>query len=145
MFPQEPKTNDDIFGSELCGLPNVLLTPHSGGSTEEAQAGIGEFVPNKLLGYINQGSTYGSVNFPEVTLPPLQNAHRLLHIHANVPGVLSKITGVLARHGINVVGQYLKTSEKIGYVITDIEQTYSDDFIQELKHIEETIRFRMLY
>lgn len=145
VFPHEPKTNDEAFESQLCGLSNVLLTPHIGGSTEEAQAGIGEFVPNKLLAYVNQGSTFGSVNFPEVTLPPLQNAHRLLHIHANVPGVLSKITGVLARHGINVMGQYLKTSEKIGYVITDIERTYSDDFIQELRNIGETIKFRMLY
>ncbi|MFT4033654.1 MAG: phosphoglycerate dehydrogenase [Siphonobacter sp.] len=145
VFPTEPKTNDEIFESELRGLPNVILTPHIGGSTEEAQASIGEFVPNKLLSYVNTGSTYGSVNFPEVTLPPLQGAHRLLHIHANVPGVMFKINGIFARYGVNIVGQYLKTSDKIGYVITDISKTYSREMVQELKEIEETIKFRMLY
>ncbi len=145
VFPQEPKTNDEIFESELRGLPNVILTPHIGGSTEEAQASIGEFVPNKLLGYVNTGSTYGVVNFPEVTLPPLHDAHRLLHIHQNVPGVMSKVNGIFAKYGVNIVGQYLKTSEKIGYVITDVAKNYSKEIVQELKEIEETIKFRMLY
>lgn len=145
VFPHEPKTNQEEFVSELRGLPNVILTPHIGGSTEEAQANIGEFVPGKLLGFINQGNTYGSVNFPEIQLPPLANAHRLLHVHANVPGILAQINGIFARHGVNVVGQYLKTSEHIGYVITDIAKSYSDEIIAELRNVEQTIKFRMLY
>ena len=145
VFPSEPKTNDEAFESELRGLPNVILTPHIGGSTEEAQASIGEFVPNKLLNYVNTGSTFGSVNFPEVTLPPLHDAHRLLHIHANVPGVMSKINGIFAKYNVNITGQYLKTSDKIGYVITDIAKNYSNEMIQELRDIEQTIKFRMLY
>ncbi len=145
VFPHEPKTNHEEFLSELRGLPNVLLTPHIGGSTEEAQANIGEFVPGKLLGFVNQGNTYGSVNFPEIQLPPLAGAHRLLHIHANVPGVLAQINNIFARNGVNVVGQYLKTSEHIGYVITDIAKTYTDEMVTELRNIAQTIKFRMLY
>ena len=145
VFPQEPKTNQEEFRSELRGLPNVILTPHIGGSTEEAQANIGEFVPGKLLGFINQGNTYGSVNFPEIQLPVLAGAHRLLHIHANVPGILAQINGIFARHGVNIAGQYLKTSEHIGYVITDISKIYSDEMVSELRNIDQTIKFRMLY
>lgn len=145
VFPYEPKTNSEPFVNELRGLPNVILTPHIGGSTEEAQENIGVFVPNKLLEFVNKGNTYGSVNFPEIQLPPLQNSHRLLHIHANVPGILAKINGIFAKHGVNITGQYLKTSDKIGYVITDITKDYSDEIIQELRNIEQTIKFRMLY
>lgn len=145
VFPSEPKSNAEEFINELRGLPNVILTPHIGGSTEEAQANIGEFVPNKLLQFINNGSTYGSVNFPELQLPPLEDAHRLLHIHQNVPGILAKINGIFAKYNVNVHGQYLKTTEKIGYVITDISKQYSDEMVQELKTIENTIKFRMLY
>lgn len=145
VFPKEPKTNDEVFESELRGLPNVILSPHIGGSTEEAQENIGYFVPSKLLEYINNGSSYGSVNFPEVQLPKLGDSHRLLHIHANVPGVLAKLNSIFAKHHINITGQYLKTNETIGYVIVDISKNYSEEFIQELKAIEGTIRFRMLY
>ena len=145
VFPVEPKTNDEEFVNELRGLPNVILTPHIGGSTEEAQANIGEFVPAKLLQFINNGSTYGSVNFPELQLPPLEDAHRLLHIHHNVPGILAQINNVFAKYQVNIIGQYLKTTEKTGYVITDVAKEYSEEIVNELKLINDTIKFRMLY
>ncbi len=145
VFPKEPKTNDEAFESPLIGLDNVILSPHIGGSTEEAQENIGYYVPGKLLEYINNGSTYGSVNFPEVQLPKLGDCHRLLHIHANVPGVLAKLNSIFAKHNINISGQHLKTNETIGYVIVDISRNYSEEFIQEIKAVEGTIRFRMLY
>lgn len=145
VFPYEPKTNNEEFINELRGLPNVILTPHIGGSTEEAQESIGMYVPERLLEYMNNGSTTGSVNFPELQLPLLSGSHRLLHIHKNVPGILAKINNIFAKHEININGQYLKTNEKIGYVIMDIDKEYSQEFIQEIKGIEETIRFRMLY
>ncbi len=145
VFPYEPKTNDEEFVNELRGLPNVILTPHIGGSTEEAQANIGEFVPSKLLQFMNNGSTYGSVNFPELQLPPLENAHRLLHIHQNVPGILAQINNVFAKYKVNIIGQYLKTTEKTGYVITDIAKEYAEEIVNELKLIDNTIKFRMLY
>jgi D-3-phosphoglycerate dehydrogenase len=145
VFPYEPKTNDEEFVNELRGLPNVILTPHIGGSTEEAQANIGEFVPAKLLQFMNNGSTYGSVNFPELQLPPLENAHRLLHIHHNVPGILAQINNVFAKYQVNIIGQYLKTTEKTGYVITDVAKEYSEEIVNELKLIDNTIKFRMLY
>lgn len=145
VFPYEPKTNNEEFLNELRGLPNVILTPHIGGSTEEAQANIGNFVPGKLLGYINNGSTYGSVNFPELQLPLLKDSHRLLHIHRNVPGILSQLNLIFAKHHINIKGQYLKTDENIGYVITDIAKDYSDDVVTELREVDNTIKFRLLY
>jgi D-3-phosphoglycerate dehydrogenase len=145
VFPSEPKTNDEEFINELRGLPRVILTPHVGGSTEEAQANIGEFVPSKLLQFMNNGSTYGSVNFPELQLPPLEDAHRLLHIHQNVPGILAKINNVFAKYNVNIKGQYLKTTNEIGYVITDIAKQYADEIVEELKDIDHTIKFRMLY
>jgi D-3-phosphoglycerate dehydrogenase len=145
VFPYEPKSNDEEFINELRGLPRVILTPHVGGSTEEAQANIGEFVPSKLLQFMNNGSTYGSVNFPELQLPPLEDAHRLLHIHQNVPGILAKINNVFAKYNVNIKGQYLKTTNEIGYVITDIAKLYADEIVEELKDIDNTIKFRMLY
>jgi D-3-phosphoglycerate dehydrogenase / 2-oxoglutarate reductase len=145
VFPYEPKTNDEEFMNELRGLPRVILTPHVGGSTEEAQANIGEFVPSKLLQFMNNGSTYGSVNFPELQLPPLEDAHRLLHIHQNVPGILAKINNIFAKYNVNIKGQYLKTTNEIGYVITDIAKLYADEIVAELKEIDNTIKFRMLY
>ncbi len=145
VFPYEPKTNSEPFENELKGIPNVILTPHIGGSTEEAQEGIGTYVPERLLEYMNNGSTTGSVNFPEVQLPLLKDSHRLLNIHKNVPGILAKINNIFAKHQININGQYLKTNEKIGYVIMDISKGYTDEFVQEIKDLEATIRFRMLY
>ena len=145
VFPQEPKSNNEEFLNDLRNLPNVILTPHIGGSTEEAQANIGSYVPGKLLEYINNGSTYGSVNFPEVQLPLLKESHRLLHIHANMPGILAKMNTIFAQYHINIRGQYLKTNETIGYVITDIAKDYADDVVSELKNIDNTIKFRLLY
>ena len=121
------------------------MTPHIGGSTLEAQENIADFVPNKIMDYINTGNTALSVNFPNITLPSLQNAHRLIHIHANKPGVLAKINKVLAEHDANIDGQYLKTNETVGYVITDINKAYDKDLITALKKIEHTIKFRVLY
>lgn len=145
VFPHEPVSNDEEFKSELRGLPNTILTPHIGGSTLEAQENIGNFVPGKMMDYINTGSTSNSVNFPNLTLPILKDAHRLIHIHDNVPGILAKINQILATNGINIVGQYLKTTESIGYVITDINKEYDKDVIKELRSIENTIKFRVLY
>jgi D-3-phosphoglycerate dehydrogenase len=145
VFPQEPVSNNEEFVSALRGLPNTILTPHIGGSTSEAQENIGHFVPTKITDYINTGSTSNSVNFPNLTLPKLENAHRLIHIHENVPGILARINHVLADNGINIVGQYLKTNETIGYVITDINKEYDKQVIKELRKIENTIKFRILY
>ena len=144
VFPHEPKTNQEVFESELRGLPNVLLTPHIGGSTAEAQRNIAEFVPERIMQYINTGNTQQSVNFPNILLPG-QPGHRLIHIHANVPGVLAKINNVLAAHHVNILGQYLKTNELVGYVITDIDKAYDQDVIQALREVEHTIKFRVLY
>lgn len=145
VFPYEPISNAEEFKSELRGLPNTILTPHIGGSTSEAQENIGNFVPNKLMDYINTGSTSNSVNFPNLTLPTLENAHRLIHIHNNVPGILAKINQILAANDINIVGQYLKTNEHIGYVITDINKEYNKEMIKDLRAIDNTIKFRVLY
>ena len=145
VFLNEPKTNHDTFISPLKGLPNTILTPHIGGSTQEAQMNIADYVPNVIMDFINSGSTNHSVNFPQVKLPVLENAHRLMHIHHNEPGILAKIDKVLADHKINIVGQYLKTNDIIGYVITDIEKKYPKDVIKDLKKIDHTIRVRVLY
>jgi len=145
VFPEEPKSNEEEFLSELRGLPNVILTPHVGGSTMEAQENIAEFVPNKIMDYVNSGSTSISANFPNLQLPLLEDAHRLIHIHENVPGILARINQILADHDINIVGQYLKTNESIGYVITDIDKAYDRDIVKALRGIDHTIKFRVLY
>ncbi|MCG8327068.1 MAG: phosphoglycerate dehydrogenase [Chitinophagales bacterium] len=145
VFPKEPKSNDEPFESELMGAKNTILTPHIGGSTMEAQENIGNFVPNKVIQYINTGSTTGSVNFPNVQLQSVRDAHRLLHIHHNVPNVLAKIDNILANHNINILSQYLKTNEHIGYVITDVDQEYNDELLNEMRQIDPTIWFRVLY
>ena len=145
VFPVEPKSNKEPFVSELQKLPNVILTPHIGGSTEEAQRNIGEFVSQKLIGFINRGNTMLSVNFPQLQLPEIRNVHRLIHVHENKPGLLAGINQVLAKHGINIAGQYLQTNADIGYVITDIDKQYDEEVIAELKGIEGTIRLRVLY
>jgi D-3-phosphoglycerate dehydrogenase len=145
VFPDEPRSNDEEFLSDLRNQANVILTPHIGGSTSEAQENIARFVPAKIIDYINSGSTANSVNFPELQLPPVQSAHRLIHIHQNVPGVLATINQALARHNLNVVGQYLKTNEEIGYLILAVDKQYDSEVIEELKNIKHTIRFRVLY
>jgi D-3-phosphoglycerate dehydrogenase len=145
VFPSEPKNNTEPFESELIGLPNTILSPHIGGSTLEAQQNIAQFVPGKIIEYINTGNTYNSVNFPNIQLPFLHDAHRLIHIHLNEPGIMARINKILADYDINIVGQYLKTNEKIGYVITDIDKAYSSKVIEDLKAIDGTIRFRVLY
>lgn len=145
VFPEEPLSNQDEFISELRGAPNMIMTPHIGGSTTEAQENIADFVPTRIMEYINTGSTSNSVNFPNIVLPTLQNAHRFIHIHLNEPGVLAEINQILANHSLNIVGQYLKTNERIGYVITDINKNYDEAVIEDLKKISGTIKFRVLY
>lgn len=145
VFPYEPVNNAEEFINELRGLPNVILTPHIGGSTSEAQQNIANFVPSRIMEYINTGNTYQSVNFPNIQLPELKNAHRLIHIHENVPGVLANINNVLAKNQVNILGQYLKTNERIGYVITDIDKAYEKSVISDLRHVANTIKFRILY
>lgn len=145
VFPSEPKNNKESFESPLKGLPNVILTPHIGGSTEEAQYNIANFVPAKIIEYINTGSSLLSVNFPNIQLPLLEDARRLMHVHENVSGILAQINNIFAKHNINIVGQYLKTNETIGYVITDVNKEYDQEVITELKNIAHTIKFRVLY
>ncbi len=145
VYTNEPKSNNEAFVSELQNLPNVILTPHIGGSTEEAQRNIGEFVSTKIIDFINSGNTSLSVNIPNLQLPELKSAHRFIHIHHNSPGVLANINGMLAKHKINILGQYLKTNESIGYVITDVSKKYDKKVIEELKKTPHTIKFRVLY
>jgi D-3-phosphoglycerate dehydrogenase len=145
VFPTEPKNNKEPFESELRNLPNLILTPHIGGSTQEAQENIAQFVPSHIMDYINTGNTFNSVNFPNVQLPTFTKAHRLLHIHKNFSGVVAEITNALFKHNINIVGQYLKTNETIGYMIIDIDKAYEDEVIADLKAVKNTIKFRTLY
>jgi D-3-phosphoglycerate dehydrogenase len=144
VFPAEPKGNDEEFVSALRGLPNVILTPHIGGSTEEAQQDIGEFVASKLADYVASGATSLSVNLPDIALSAVSGAHRLVHLHQNVPGVLASINRVLAEHGVNVEGQLLRTRDEYGYVLTDIGSEYSEDVLAELRAMPVTIRLRTL-
>jgi D-3-phosphoglycerate dehydrogenase len=145
VFPVEPEKNGDPFQTPLQGLPNVILTPHIGGSTEEAQQNIGEDVSAKLLSYLEKGITLGSHTIPALSLPPQEGAHRILHIHKNVPGVLSNINGELSKHKINIVGQYLKTNDRIGYVVVDVDKQLSSRAAQLLKEVPNTIKVRLLY
>jgi D-3-phosphoglycerate dehydrogenase len=144
VFPEEPRSNGE-FLTELKGLENVILTPHIGGSTEEAQRDIADFVPNKIMDYINSGNTVDAVNFPNIRLPKQNNAHRFLHIHKNVPGIMAKINEVLARYDMNISGQYLSTDNEVGYVISDLDKEYNKDVLKALKKIDNTIKFRVLY
>jgi D-3-phosphoglycerate dehydrogenase / 2-oxoglutarate reductase len=144
VFPKEPRGNGEEFVSELRGLPNVILTPHIGGSTEEAQQDIGEFVSGKLVDFAGGGATAMSVNLPNVALPAVPGTHRLIHLHQNVPGVLAAINRVLADHGVNVEGQLLRTRDELGYVITDIGSQYSDEVLAELRAMDVTIRLRTI-
>ncbi|MCP1317236.1 phosphoglycerate dehydrogenase [Vreelandella lionensis] len=145
VFPVEPKGNDEEFQSPLRGLDNVILTPHIGGSTLEAQENIGIEVSEKLITYSDNGTTVTSVNFPEVALPAHPDKHRLLHIHDNVPGVLSQINRVLSENGINISGQYLQTNDKVGYVVIDVDKAYGPQALEALKQVEHTLKIRVLY
>jgi D-3-phosphoglycerate dehydrogenase len=145
VFPEEPSADGSSFRLPLQGMANVILTPHVGGSTEEAQEHIASFVPDKLLNFVERGSTTLSVNFPNLQLPALERSHRVVHIHRNVPGILAQINRIMAERGINITGQYLKTNAQIGYVITDIGRDYDDRVVRELREIPETIRVRVLY
>jgi D-3-phosphoglycerate dehydrogenase len=126
-------------------LPNVLLTPHIGGSTEEAQQNIGEDVSNKLFQFLEMGVTFGSHTVPELSLPPQEGTHRILHIHRNVPGVLSKINTELSKYDINILAQYLKTNEDIGYVVLDVDKRLSKHAFELLRNVKDTIKARLLY
>ncbi|MDH7460845.1 phosphoglycerate dehydrogenase [Chitinophagaceae bacterium 26-R-25] len=145
VYPWEPEKNGDKFTSPLQGLPNVILTPHIGGSTEEAQENIGEDVSNKLYQYLEMGITNGSHTVPPLALPPQEGTHRILHIHKNVPGVLSSINTTLSQHNINILAQYLKTNDEIGYVVLDIDKKISGEAFNLLKSVKDTIKVRLLY
>lgn len=145
VFPNEPANGQGEFTSRLTALDNVLLTPHIGGQTIEAQENTAAVLPMQIIDYVNTGSTFNGANFPALQLPILKNAHRLIHIHQNQPGILARINSVLAEHDINIIGQYLQTTESIGYVITDINKKYSQEVLQDMKDIPATIKFRVLY
>jgi len=147
VFPEEPQGNDDPLRSPLCGLDNVILTPHVGGSTLEAQDNIGIEVAAKLVRYSDNGSTLSAVNFPEVTLPEHAGSHRLLHIHRNVPGVLSRVNEIFGQRGINIDGQFLRTDVRVGYVVIDVsaEDAQAAELRSALAAIPGTLRTRVLY
>ncbi|HKH61770.1 MAG TPA: phosphoglycerate dehydrogenase [Flavitalea sp.] len=145
VYPWEPEKNGDRFQTPLQDLPNVILTPHIGGSTEEAQMNIGEDVSNKLFQYLEMGISIGSHTVPPLNLPAQEGTHRILHVHKNVPGVLSAINTQLSKNGINILAQYLKTNEEIGYVVLDVDKKLSTHAFQLLKEIRETIKVRLLY
>lgn len=145
VYPWEPEKNGDKFTTPLQGLPNVILTPHIGGSTEEAQQNIGEDVSNKLFQYLEMGVSIGSHTVPPLSLPLHEDAHRILHVHRNKPGVLSAINTTLANNKINILGQYLKTNEEIGYVVLDLDRKISNTAVQLLKEVKDTIKVRLLY
>ena len=144
VFPTEPKGRGDEFVSELRGLPNVILTPHIGGSTEEAQADIGSFVANKLAQYAAEAVTTLSVNLPPVAMPQQPGTHRLVHVHRNTPGVLAAVNSILAGHQVNIEGQVLGTRGEVGFLLTDIGTRYADDVVDRLRAMEQTIRLRVL-
>ncbi len=145
VFPTEPKQNGAGFESDLLGFDNVLLTPHVGGSTQEAQENIGTEVAVKLTGFLDNGSTLGSKTVPEISLSVQHNTRRILHIHKNVPGVLSEINAILSKHEVNILGQYLKTNETIGYVVLDVDANADLEMMEDLKQVKETIKSRILY
>jgi D-3-phosphoglycerate dehydrogenase / 2-oxoglutarate reductase len=145
VFPEEPERQDDPFHTVLQNLPNVILTPHIGGSTEEAQASIGHEVSSKLIQYLEFGTSNGSHTVPSVNLPPQDKTHRILHIHKNVPGVLGEINSRLSGRGINILGQYLKTNDEIGYVILDVDTELSGEAFEILRQVKGTLKSRMVY
>jgi len=145
VFPWEPEKSGDKFTSPLQGLNNVLLSPHVGGSTQEAQHNIGDDVSSKLFNYLEKGISYGSHTIPALSLPPQEGTHRILHVHNNVPGVLSEINTTLSKNKINILGQYLKTNDTIGYVVLDVDKGLSKNAMELLKKVKATIKVRILY
>lgn len=145
VYPKEPESKGEPFASELQNLPNVILTPHIGGSTKEAQYNIGVDASTKLIQLVDNGTTVGSHSLPPLNLPVQNNAHRILHIHENKPGVLSEINHCLSNMDINILGQYLKTNEKIGYVVLDIDKHHDDKLLNEMNKVKHTIKTRILY
>lgn len=145
VYPEEPESSKDPFASPLQGLPNVILTPHIGGSTEEAQAGIGEFVAERIVGYIATGSTVTSVNFPVYHPLGRTDGHRFAHIHENIPGMLARINEVFARRDVNITGQHLETRGTIGYAMIDLDGPYPREILSDLEAIPHTIRVRLVY
>ena len=145
VYPAEPASNAEKFESTLRGLPNVILTPHIGGSTQEAQRAIGEFVSGRISQFVDRGETTLSVNFPQLVLPTFEGAHRIIHIHKNEVGVLASLNKVFAKHSINILGQYLSTNEDIGYVITDVDKKYDPAVLDALRSTAGTVKMRVLY
>lgn len=145
VYPKEPKSNDEPFESELSGQPNTILTPHIGGSTMEAQKHIGNFVPANIMAYINTGTCFDAVNLPPVKVAPQKDAHRFLLIHENISGVMAEVNNILAKYEMNITGQSLKTDEKVGYLITDVNRSYDDHILGELRSIKGKIKFRLLF
>ena len=145
VFPEEPSNNKEKFESKVKGIEEIILSPHIGGSTMEAQKNIGSYVPDKIIDFINSGNTSSSVNFPKLSLPEQSDSHRLIHIHKNEPGVMLEINKIISEYNINIKGQYLKTNEEIGYVITDIDSVYNKEVVKSLKNIPATIKLRVLY
>ncbi len=145
VFPVEPENNGDTFSCPLQGLPNVILTPHIGGSTVEAQENIGLDVSHKLLDFLERGNSTGSVTIPAIALPPVADTHRILHIHRNTPGVLSAINTELSNNGINILSQFLKTNETTGYVVLDVDKKLSKKALDLLKNVSATIKVRLVY
>ncbi|TBR43864.1 phosphoglycerate dehydrogenase [Marinomonas agarivorans] len=145
VFPVEPKSNDDEFLSPLRGLKNVFLTPHIGGSTMEAQENIGVEVAEKLITFSDIGTTTAAVNFPEVALPAQDGSHRLLHVHENRPGVLGQINAIFSENNINITGQYLRTNDKLGYMVMDVDSENSELALAKMKEVEGTVKARILF
>jgi D-3-phosphoglycerate dehydrogenase / 2-oxoglutarate reductase len=145
VFPVEPEKNGDIFETPMQDLPNVILTPHIGGSTQEAQSNIGIDVSSKLFNYLEKGISTGSHSIPALALPAQDGTHRILHIHNNIPGVLSSLNTLLSQNKINILGQYLKTNDTIGYVVLDVDKNISKNAMELLKSVKGTRRVRMLY
>ncbi len=145
VFPNEPKSNSEPFESVLCGLPNVILTPHIAGSTVEAQRNIANYVSERVVKFLAQGETLGSVSLPDIYLPPITKGMRILHIHSNVPGIVANVSSIFARHGVNIVGQSLKTKDSVGYLVTEISDRIADEVLLEIREVDETIKLRVVY
>jgi D-3-phosphoglycerate dehydrogenase len=145
VFPEEPRSNREPFSSPLQGIPNVILTPHIGGSTEEAQEGIGAFVAGRILEYLSTGGTGTSVNLPVLQPSATPQRHRFAHLHENIPGMLAKINDLFARHGVNISGQRLETRGALGYALIDVAAECDPGIVEELRRIPHTIRARRVY